>query len=83
MKKLPRKLKKAVFSNPDPPSYANGMKPTPVIFVDDPNYANGMKPVPVYMVGGGLESNPPTGKKKIINIYWDQDTEEVVIEIED
>ena len=25
-------------------------------------------------------SNPPEGKKKVTNIYWDQDTNEIVIE---
>ena len=27
-----------------------------------------------------LESNPPSGKRRITNIYWDQDTNEIVVE---
>jgi len=30
----------------------------------------------------GIPSNPPRGKKKITNIYWDPDTEEYVFEYE-
>ena len=33
-------------------------------------------------VEGGIPSTPPTGKKKIINVYWDENTQEVVIEYE-
>jgi hypothetical protein len=29
-----------------------------------------------------IESNPPAGKKKITNIFWDQDTQEIVIKHE-
>lgn len=32
--------------------------------------------------GGGIPSNPPSGKKAITNIYWDGDTNEIVIEYE-
>ena len=46
-----------------------------------------VKKVPVIRVGGGggssggggILSNPPPGKKKIVNMYWDQDTQEIVV----
>jgi len=31
----------------------------------------------------GIRSNPPPGKKKIKNIYWDQDTQEIVVVTEE
>lgn len=31
---------------------------------------------------GGIPSNPPSGKKKITNVYWDPDTEEIVVDHE-
>jgi len=30
-----------------------------------------------------ITSRPPEGQKKIRNIYWDKDTEEVVVQVED
>jgi len=30
-----------------------------------------------------IQSSPPTGKKRIKNIYWDPDTKEIVIQVED
>ncbi len=33
-----------------------------------------------YTPGGGSISNPPGGKKAITNIYWDPDTNEIVVE---
>jgi len=32
--------------------------------------------------GSGIQSNPPAGKKKITNYYWDPDTKELVVETE-
>lgn len=32
---------------------------------------------------GGIESDPPGGKKKVTGIWWDPDTEEVVLIIKD
>lgn len=32
--------------------------------------------------GEGIPSTPPAGQKKIINVYWDNDTEEFVFEHE-
>ena len=29
--------------------------------------------------GGGIASIPTAGKKKILNIYWDPDTGEIVV----
>jgi hypothetical protein len=31
----------------------------------------------------GIVSNPPVGKKKVANIYWDPQTQELVFIIED
>jgi len=28
---------------------------------------------------GGIVSTPPTGKKKVLNLYWDPDTQEIVV----
>lgn len=37
-------------------------------------------------VEGGIPSIPPSGKpsttKRIVNVYWDEDTQEIVIEYE-
>lgn len=30
-----------------------------------------------------IPSDPPPGKKRIKNIYWDPDTKEVVLDVED
>lgn len=30
-----------------------------------------------------IESNPPSGYHKVINIYWDADAAEIVVEYED
>ncbi len=35
-----------------------------------------------YTPGGGSISNPPEGKTAITNIYWDPDTQEIVITTE-
>ena len=34
------------------------------------------------LVGNVIPSTPPLGKKKITNLYWDGDTQEIVIEYE-
>jgi hypothetical protein len=34
-------------------------------------------------VTGGIPSIPPTGGKKITNLYWDAEKQEVVYQIED
>jgi len=31
------------------------------------------------IAGGGISSTPAAGKKKILNIYWDPDTGEIVV----
>ena len=31
----------------------------------------------------GIRSDPPPGKKRIRNIYWDPDTKEIVVDVED
>jgi len=30
----------------------------------------------------GLVSNPPSGKHKVVNIYWDEDLQKIVVEKE-
>lgn len=35
------------------------------------------------IVSGGIPSTPPSGKKKVLNIWWDPDTQELVFDKEE